>query len=106
QESDIPATRSHISSVGATTTLIVEQLQQQQISLTSAEATVMALGIHADTGSLAFEQSTPRDALALAWLMQQGASLSVISTYRDPGLSLQLQQLLTEALENLEYLCL
>ncbi|MEH1948916.1 MAG: CBS domain-containing protein [Nostoc sp.] len=106
QESDIPATRSHISSVGATTTLIVEQLQQQHISLTPAEATVMALGIHVDTGSLTFDQSTPRDALALAWLMQQGASLSVISTYRDPGLSFQLQQLLTEALENLEYLCL
>ncbi|ODH01947.1 poly(A) polymerase [Nostoc sp. KVJ20] len=106
QESDIPATQSHIDSVGATTTLIVEQLQQQEISLTPAEATVMALGIHVDTGSLTFDQSTPRDALALAWLMQQGASLSVISTYRDPGLSLQLQQLLTESLENLEYLCL
>jgi tRNA nucleotidyltransferase (CCA-adding enzyme) len=106
QESDIPATRSHISSVGATTTLIVEQLQQQQISLTAAEATVMALGIHVDTGSLTFDQSTPRDAFALAWLMEQGASLSVISSYRDPGLSLQLQQLLTESLENLESLCL
>ncbi|MBW4689455.1 MAG: CBS domain-containing protein [Komarekiella atlantica HA4396-MV6] len=106
QESDIPATQSYISSVGATTTLIVEQLQQQQISLTPAEATVMALGIHVDTGSLTFDQSTPRDALALAWLMEQGASLSVISTYRDPGLSPQLQQLLTQALENLEYLCI
>ncbi len=59
QESDIPATQSYISSVGATTTLIVEQLQQQEISLTSAEATVMALGIHVDTGSLTFDQSTP-----------------------------------------------
>ncbi|MEH1842703.1 MAG: CBS domain-containing protein [Nostoc sp.] len=106
QESDIPATESYISSVGAATTLIVEQLQQQEISLTPAEATVMALGIHVDTGSLTYDQSTPRDALALAWLMQQGASLSVISTYRDPGLSVQLQQLLTESLENLEYLCL
>ncbi|MEH1970729.1 CBS domain-containing protein [Nostoc sp.] len=106
QESDIPAMRSHISSVGATTTLIVEQLQQQEIFLTPAEATVMALGIHVDTGSLTFDQSTPRDALALAWLMQQGASLSVISTYRDPGLSPRLQQLLTEALESLEYFCL
>ncbi|MEH2069883.1 MAG: CBS domain-containing protein [Nostoc sp.] len=106
QQSDIPATRSYISSVGATTTLIVEQLQQQQISLTPAEATVMALGIHVDTGSLTYDQSTPRDALALAWLMQHSASLSVISTYRDPGLSAQLQQLLTKALENLESLSL
>ncbi|MBD2356731.1 CBS domain-containing protein [Tolypothrix sp. FACHB-123] len=105
-ESDIPATQTHISSVGATTTLMVEQLQQQQISLTPAEATVMALGIHVDTGSLTYEQATPRDALALAWLMQQGTSLSVISTYIDPGLSPQLQQLLTKALDKLEYLCL
>lgn len=106
QESDIPAQEFHIASVGATTTLITEQLQQNHISLTSAQATVMALGIHVDTGSLTYEQSTPRDALALAWLMQQGASLSVISNYRDPGLSRQLQRLLTTALEKLEYLCL
>jgi tRNA nucleotidyltransferase (CCA-adding enzyme) len=102
QHGDIPATELHISSVGATTTLIVEQLQQQQISLTSAEATVMALGIHVDTGSLTFDYATPRDALALAWLMQQGASLSVVSQYVDPGLSPQLQQLLKVALEKLQ----
>ncbi|MBD2441249.1 CBS domain-containing protein [Nostoc sp. FACHB-110] len=106
QEGDIPATRSHIAPVGACTTLMVEQLQQQQISLTPAQATVMALGIHVDTGSLTYDAATARDALALAWLMQQGASLSVISTYRDPGLSPQLQQLLTTALQSLEYLCL
>ncbi|WP_407886851.1 CBS domain-containing protein [Scytonema sp. NUACC26] len=102
QQGDIPATELYVSSVGATTTLIVEQLQQQQISLTSAEATVMALGIHVDTGSLTFDYATPRDALALAWLMQQGASLSVLSQYVDPGLSPQLQQLLKVALEKLQ----
>ncbi|HLO85877.1 MAG TPA: CBS domain-containing protein [Nostocaceae cyanobacterium] len=104
--SDIPTTQVFIDNVGATTTLMVEQLRKQQISLTPAQATVMALGIHVDTGSLTYDQSTPRDALALAWLMQQGASLPVISTYRDPGLSPQLQQLLTEALESLEYFCI
>ncbi|WGV26108.1 CBS domain-containing protein [Halotia branconii] len=102
QKQDIPATQSYISPVGATTTLMVEKLQQQQISLTPSQATVMALGIHVDTGSLTYDSATPRDALALAWLMQQGASLSVVSTYRDPGLSPQLQQLLTEAIENLQ----
>ncbi|BAY38304.1 polyA polymerase [Nostoc sp. NIES-2111] len=106
QDSDIPATQFHIAPVGATTTLIVEELQQQQITLNPAQATVMALGIHVDTGSLTYDQSTPRDAVALAWLMAQGASLSVISSYRDPGLSPQLQRLLTEALEKLDYLCL
>ncbi|AFZ60131.1 CBS domain-containing protein [Anabaena cylindrica FACHB-243] len=106
QDSDIPTTQLYVDQVGATTTLMVEELQKRHISLNSAQATVMALGIHVDTGSLTYSQSTPRDALALAWLMQQGASLSVISTYRDPGLSPQLQQLLTQALETLDYICL
>ncbi|TAF03054.1 MAG: CBS domain-containing protein [Oscillatoriales cyanobacterium] len=61
----------------------------------------MALGIHVDTGSLTFEGATPRDAMALAWLMQQGASLGVIAEYVEPGLSAQLQDLLKEALNNL-----
>ncbi|NJL61767.1 MAG: CBS domain-containing protein [Methylacidiphilales bacterium] len=106
QISDISATETHIEAVGATTTLIAELLQKSHISLTSAEATVMALGIHVDTGSLVFDNSTFRDALALGWLMQQGANLTVVNEYLDPGLSPQLQQLLKIALEKLEYLCL
>ncbi len=107
-EFNIPATTTQIEPVGATTTLVVEKLQlAEQKSqtentkwiLTPAEATVMALGIHVDTGSLTFEASTPRDALALAWLMEKGASLQVIAEYVEPGLSPQLQDLLTTALE-------
>jgi tRNA nucleotidyltransferase (CCA-adding enzyme) len=96
------ATNTKIEAVGATTTLIVEQIKQQNINdLTAAEATVMALGIHTDTGSLTFAQTTPRDALALAWLMEQGASLSVIADYAEPGLSPELQDLLIVALDQL-----
>ncbi|NEP03267.1 MAG: CBS domain-containing protein [Symploca sp. SIO2E9] len=100
-EADINATHTQIEPVGATTTLIVEQLQQNSIQLTTAEATVMALGIHVDTGSLTFEITTARDAAALTWLMQQGASMRQIAAYVDPGLSVQLQRLLQLALENL-----
>ncbi len=102
-DSDIPATQVFIEPVGASTTIIVEQLQQANITLTTAEATVMALGIHVDTGSLTFELSTARDALALGWLMQQGASLATMSEYIEPGLSPQLQQLLQVALEQIQY---
>ncbi len=108
---DIPATLTQIESVGATTTLIVEQLQKKLKNssengdtvsrLLPSEATVMALGIHVDTGSLTFEGATVRDAMALAWLMEQGASLGVIAEYVEPGLSPQLQDLLKEALNNL-----
>jgi tRNA nucleotidyltransferase (CCA-adding enzyme) len=104
QACDIPATQIYIETVGATTTLIVEQLQLAEIPLSSTEATVMALGIHVDTGSLTFDHSTARDAVALAWLMQQGASLKAISEYCHPSLSPQLQELLKIALEKIQYL--
>jgi tRNA nucleotidyltransferase (CCA-adding enzyme) len=104
QAGDIPATQIYIEAVGATTTLIVELLQQAEISLSPTVATVMALGIHVDTGSLTFDHSTPRDAIALAWLMQQGASLKVVSEYCHPSLSPQLQELLKIALEKIQYL--
>ncbi len=100
-QTDIPATHTQIEAVGATTTVIVEQLQQAEILLTTAEATAMALGIHVDTGSLTYDQTTPRDAAALAWLMAQGANVRQIAEYVTPALSPQLQKLLTEALENL-----
>ena len=101
-EGDIFAQNRHVEAVGATTTLIVERLQTAQILLTAIEATAMALGIHVDTGSLTFDHATPRDALALAWLMGQGASLRAIAEYTDPGLSPALQDLLGVALENLQ----
>ncbi len=97
--SDIPATDRHIHDIGATTTLIVEHLQAADATLTIHEATVMALAIHVDTGSLTYDRATTRDALALAWLMQQGANQHVVAQYIEPGLSTELQDLLVVALD-------
>lgn len=101
-QGDIPATVTHLETVGATTTLIVEELIKAGVSLTPIEATVMALGIHSDTGSLTYIETTPRDGKALAWLMEQGANIKVISEYVEPSLSPQLQQSLSEAMENIQ----
>jgi tRNA nucleotidyltransferase (CCA-adding enzyme) len=101
-ESDIKVTFSQIEAVGATTTLIVEKLQATDLTLNSVEASVMALGIHVDTGSLTFAQSTARDARALAWLMEQGANMRAIAEYVDPGFPLPLQALFAEAMEKIQ----
>ncbi len=101
-ESDIAATFQQIEDIGATTTLIVERMQAQNIDPNPIEATVMALGIHVDTGSLTFDQTTPRDARALAWLMEKGANVKIIAEYADPGFSPQLQRLFSEALNTLK----
>ena len=101
-ESDISATEIHTEAVGAISTYITELLQQQNITLTPFEATAIALGIHVDTGSLTYDQTTPRDARAIAYLLEQGASVTIIAEYNEPGLSARLQDLFKEALNNLQ----
>ena len=48
---------------------------------TDKEATLFALGIHSDTGSLVYECTTPRDAAALHFCLQHGASQKAIMQY-------------------------
>lgn len=98
----LPATAFIVDAVGAATTLVVEQLQARDITLNTSQATVMALGIHVDTGSLTFTSSTVRDADALTWLMGQGASQTAIAEFVEPNLSPALQTLLETAIAHLQ----
>ncbi|MEB3295481.1 MAG: CBS domain-containing protein [Synechococcales bacterium] len=100
-ECDIPAQTRYVEAIGASTTIVVEQLQAAGIALEPLEATVMALGIHVDTGSLTFSHTHPRDAAALTWLMHQGAHVAIVADYLERGLSPRLQTLLGQALEQL-----
>lgn len=72
---------------GANTTLMVELLRQQQISVNALQATLFALGIYEDTGSLTFSATTPEDAETVAWLLRQGANLDMISAFINRALS-------------------
>lgn len=100
-ESDIvEATDYVVEKVGSVSTMIAERLRGAGLELTEAEATLLALGIHADTGSLVFDSTTPRDAEALAWVMGQGASQAAIAEHVHSTLSQEQQGVLTNALIN------
>ena len=94
---DLPADAIHVAPLGAVTTLLVETLRERGLPVDPIEATLFALGIHDDTGSLSFPTSTPRDARALAWLMEQGAELTVVKRYLAPPLDERQRQLLRPA---------
>jgi len=67
--------------LGATTTLLVEELRTRGLSLTAVQATLLLLGIYEDTGSLSYQTTMARDAHAAAWLLEQGANLSVVGEF-------------------------
>lgn len=78
---DVKGELEVVEEIGATTTIMVELLRQKGIPVTPLEATIFALGIYEETGSLTFISTTKRDAEAAAWLISQGAQLNIVSDF-------------------------
>jgi tRNA nucleotidyltransferase (CCA-adding enzyme) len=72
---------------GALTTTMISILAERELDVTPLEATVFALGIHEDTGSLSYAGVSLRDAEALAWCLRHGASQDMIAQYLHAPLS-------------------
>jgi len=92
-----PAWEFQGEELGATTTLLVEQITEANIPLSPIEATLLLLGIYEDTGSLSYASTTPRDMRCAAWLLEQGASLDAVHDFVHQPLT-QAQQVLYEQL--------
>src|SRR5437016_3395724 len=70
-----------LSQDAALTTTLVGILAERELAVTPLEATVFALGIHEDTGSITYAAATRRDAEALAWCLRHGARQEVLATF-------------------------
>lgn len=91
---DISGDLEIIKNVGATSTIFTELLQEKEIPLTPDEATVVALGIYEDTGSMIHLTTTPADLQAAAFLVSKGAKLDLINQFISHELtSQQVEQL-------------
>ena len=82
-QKDFEAELEIVEDTGATTTIFVRLLRNQNIELTPMESTVLALGIYEDTGSLTFTSTCEEDLKAVAYLLSKGADLSIISEFID-----------------------
>jgi tRNA nucleotidyltransferase (CCA-adding enzyme) len=89
-------------SLGATTTLLVEEISARYLRLTGIEATLLLLGIYEDTGSLSYTGTTARDVRAAAWLMEQGARIAVVNKFIHHPLAPEQRELYEQLLEQSE----
>ncbi|HWR68000.1 MAG TPA: CBS domain-containing protein, partial [Desulfomonilia bacterium] len=64
---------------GSNSTLMIEVLKDNSITPTPEEATILAMGLFEDTGSLLFPSTRPEDCTALADLIRWGADLRAVS---------------------------
>lgn len=71
----------------ACTTRFVESLQEVNGHLSLIHATLLLLGIYEDSGSLTYAHTTARDAAAVAYLLENGASLKIAADFLNQPLS-------------------
>jgi len=99
-ENDIKANNSTIKEVGAATTILLNVIIKQNIAITSLEATLFALGIYEDTGSLTFSTTTKEDIDVLSYLFYIGVNLRTVNKFTNIGLNSQQKKLLNSLISN------
>lgn len=101
QRDDLPENVTYQGdTTGSATTPLVERIQAENVLLSTLEATLLALGIYEDTGSLTYHGTTPRDARAIAWLMEQQIALETIRRFLSSPLNPQQQALFEKLTHN------
>ena len=102
-EGDLRGGESVVKRYGATTTILIERIQERGLPVTPLEATIFLLGIYEDTGNLTFASTTAEDVEAVAWLLRQGANLELVSTFLIRGLTPDQRVLLNDLLAHVRY---
>ncbi|MBX3144204.1 MAG: CBS domain-containing protein [Trueperaceae bacterium] len=99
----IPATRGISERVGAAATLLTRELAATKAQIPQHIASLALLGIHEDTGNLSFDLTTADDYRACAYLLEAGASLTLVRRFAHDELSPEQlafrERLLTETRE-------
>ncbi|MCX8031195.1 MAG: CBS domain-containing protein [Thermodesulfovibrionales bacterium] len=103
---DIKGELQIIENVGAVSTIVTSIIQRKKLMLTPMEATLLCLGIYQETGSLLFPSTTPKDLIAVAYLLKRGANLNIVSEFLKVEMSKEEITLLNELVGSLKEIIL
>ncbi|MCL4376822.1 MAG: CBS domain-containing protein, partial [Actinobacteria bacterium] len=99
-EEDIKTAVKYNRYVGATTTILVDLLKKKEINFSEIEATLFLLGIHEDTGSFTYLNTSGEDLETAAYLLSKGANLYILSKFLNLSLSNSQHVLLEKLIMN------
>ena len=99
-DGDIKGEKEIVEQVGATTTIMVELLRQKGLPVSALDATIFALGIYEETGSLTFVSTTERDVQAVAYLLSKGAQLNIVADFISRELTAEQISILNNLIES------
>jgi tRNA nucleotidyltransferase (CCA-adding enzyme) len=99
---DLAGSVEVVEDVGANITLMIEILKKRKLAITPEEATLFAIALYEDTGSLTFGATTSRDLQAGAFLLDQGANLNVVTDHLGQDLTTEQVLILNDLLKGLK----
>jgi len=100
---DLAGSVHEIHQTGALTTVMVEKIIARDIAISPFDATILALGIYEDTGSLLFPSTTERDAKAVSFLLGCRANLKVVANFMEQPFSGEQRQILQSLLDTAQH---
>ncbi len=98
-KSDLKAHKDIYHRRGATVTILLEIIKKRKIQISQLEATIFALGIYEDTGSLTFATTTKKDIDMVSYLFSKGANLSLIAASLNRELNKKEMHLLSQFID-------
>lgn len=84
---DVRGSVQRTDQLGATVTMLLEELDRRGLPISAEDASLYLLGIYEDTGSLIHATTTPRDLQAAARLLAAGANLDLVRNFMHHPLS-------------------
>ena len=102
KKEDLPKkwTFTYVETSACTTYFIEELMERSNYQLSIIESTLLLLGIHEDTGSLTYANTTARDVSAVAYVLNHGASLKIAVDFLNPPLSTAQQNVFNVLVNN------
>ncbi|MEH0022366.1 MAG: CBS domain-containing protein [Desulfobacter sp.] len=82
---DMEAGETHIREIGATVTMMVQEIERLRKLITPIQSTLFLMGLYEDTGSLSFPSTLAEDAYAAGFLLDRKADLNILSTFLKPA---------------------
>lgn len=101
-EDDVEADFSQVEQVGAAVTLLLEKIEEKNITFSPFEATIFGLGIYTDTGFFTNDTTTVRDMKMAAFLMEHGMNIEMIQQFAEHALLPEQQKILNDLFVNME----
>lgn len=99
---DIVAHWSCKERIGSTVTLFAREMEKRGMQLTPLDSTVLLIGLYEDTGHLSFPGTTPDDARAAAYFLENRADLNVAGFFLNPPYEENQKEILFEMMKQTE----